>query len=48
MPTVERLRATYWNPDGPIVSGKVLGVGWAPNFGVLARWFGNSEESTVA
>ena len=40
MPTVERIRHTYWNPDGPILSGKVLGVGWAPNFGVLTKRFG--------
>ncbi|HXV72760.1 MAG TPA: hypothetical protein VEB69_15330 [Acidimicrobiia bacterium] len=39
MPTVERVRTTYWNPDGPMVSAKVFGVGWAPNFGFLARWF---------
>jgi hypothetical protein len=39
MPTIERVRDTYWNPEGPIVSGKVFGVGWAPNFGGLARVF---------
>ena len=39
MPTVERVRATYWNPDGPMVSGKVFGVGWAPNFGTLSKLF---------
>jgi hypothetical protein len=37
MPTIERVRDTYWNPDGPILSSKVFGVGWAPNFGVLTR-----------
>lgn len=37
MPSVERLRATYWNPDGPIVSGKFWGVGWSPNFGAIKR-----------
>jgi hypothetical protein len=37
MPTVDRFRETYWNPDGPILSGKVFGVGWAPNFGSLNR-----------
>lgn len=45
MPTVERVRSTYWNPDGPIVSGKVFGVGWAPNFGVLARMFSKEDAS---
>jgi hypothetical protein len=38
MPTLERVKSTYWNPDGPILSGKVFGAGWALNFGVLTRW----------
>lgn len=37
LPTVERIRDTYWNPGGPILSGKAFGVGWAPNFGAFAR-----------
>ena len=37
VPTVERVRNTYWNPGGPILSGKVFGVGWAPNLGALTR-----------
>jgi len=41
MPTVGRVRDTFWNPEGPIVSGKVFGVGWAPNFGALIRMAGN-------
>lgn len=40
MPTVGRVRATYWNPEGPMLSGKVWGVGWAPNFGVVKKLFG--------
>lgn len=40
MPTWDRVRQTYWNPEGPVVSGKVFGVGWAPNFGAVARLFG--------
>jgi hypothetical protein len=39
-PTMGRVRSTYWNPEGPIVSGKVFGVGWAPNLGALARMVG--------
>ena len=39
-PTAERFRHTYWNPDGPAVSGKAWGVGWAPNFGAVKRFFG--------
>jgi hypothetical protein len=37
MPTIGRVRDTYWNPEGPIISGKVFGVGWAPNLGALTR-----------
>ena len=40
-PTIERVRSTYWNPEGPIIAGKVFGVGWAPNFGALAKIVGN-------
>lgn len=41
MPTVGRMRSTYWNPEGPIITGKVFGVGWAPNLGALTRIVGN-------
>jgi hypothetical protein len=41
MPTIGRVKSTYWNPEGPIVSGKVFGVGWAPNLGALTRIAGN-------
>lgn len=37
MPTVDRIRETYWNPDGPFLAGKAFGVGWAPNFGAVKR-----------
>lgn len=36
-PTMERFRATYWNPDGSVVSGKAWGVGWVPNFGAIKQ-----------
>jgi hypothetical protein len=39
-PTVDRFKETYWNPEGPIVSGKAWGVGWAPNFGAVKRLIG--------
>lgn len=49
MPTVERVRSTYWNPEGPIVSGKVFGVGWAPNLGavnkVIAGWRADADSN---
>lgn len=37
MPTMDRFRETYWNPDGPIVSSRVWGVGWALNAGALKK-----------
>jgi hypothetical protein len=36
-PTVEKFRATYWNPEGPMLQSKVFGVGWAPNFGAVKK-----------
>lgn len=47
-PTMGRMRSTYWNPEGPIISGKVFGVGWALNLGALVTMAGKwraSEES---
>lgn len=41
-PSVERFRKTYWNPDGPILSGKAWGVGWAPNFAAVKALFRSS------
>jgi hypothetical protein len=40
MPTIGRVRSTYWNPEGPILPGKVFGVGWAINLGALAKMAG--------
>jgi hypothetical protein len=39
-PTMDRVRATYWNPEGPLVGGRVWGVGWAPNFGAVKKLVG--------
>ncbi len=37
-PTMERIRARLWNPEGPLVNPQVFGVGWTINFGaVFAR-----------
>lgn len=36
-PTMERFRATYWDPDGPVLAPKAWGVGWAPNIGAVTR-----------
>jgi hypothetical protein len=51
MPTVGRFKDTYWNPNGPVVSGKVFGVGWAPNLGALvglAAKLRSQEEPTTS
>jgi hypothetical protein len=33
VPTPERLREAYWNPDEPrVFTDRVLGIGWAVNF----------------
>ena len=39
MPTMERFRNAYWNPDGPLITGRVWGVGWAPNLGAIKKRF---------
>jgi hypothetical protein len=38
VPTLERLREAYWDPDTDrVFSDRVLGVGWAVNIPVAAR-----------
>lgn len=38
IPTWERLRAAYWNPEADyLFTDRVLGVGWAINIPVLVR-----------
>ena len=39
-PTMERFKATYWDPAGPFLAPKAWGVGWAPNFGAVAKLVG--------
>ncbi|MBT8203020.1 MAG: hypothetical protein KJO87_06935 [Acidimicrobiia bacterium] len=34
-PTVERLKATFWNPDGAIIVDRAFGVGWTINAGAV-------------
>jgi hypothetical protein len=36
MPTLEKIKTTFWDPDGAIVVGRVFGVGWTINLGALA------------
>lgn len=34
-PSADRFREAYWNPGGPILSSRPLGVGWTVNFGAV-------------
>jgi len=35
MPTANRIKETFWNPDGPVVVGRPFGVGWTINLGAI-------------
>ena len=35
LPTAERFRETYWDPEGPMITSKLWGVGWALNLGAV-------------
>jgi hypothetical protein len=35
MPTVKKIKGTFWNPDGAIVVNRVFGVGWTINLGAV-------------
>ena len=35
MPTVEKIKSTFWNPDGSIIANRVFGVGWTINLGAV-------------
>lgn len=35
MPTIEKFKATIWNPDGSIIVDHVFGVGWTINLGAV-------------
>lgn len=37
VPTLEKLQATFWDPDGPVIVSTAFGVGWTVNLGRLAR-----------
>ena len=40
LPSIAKLQATFWNPDGPVIVGTAFGVGWTVNVGRLARLAG--------
>lgn len=39
-PTLQRLKETFWNPEGSLIVGQAVGVGWTVNLGRLARLLG--------
>lgn len=44
VPTVSRLRATFWDPGNPsIFVPHAFGVGWSINFGSLVALLGRSK-----
>ena len=44
IPTVSRLRATFWDPGNPkIIVPHAFGVGWSINFGALVAWLERSS-----
>jgi Family of unknown function (DUF5808) len=47
MPTLDRARSRWWNPeDDRVFVPTVFGVGWTINFARLARLLGMSEATT--
>jgi len=49
LPTIERLRESYWNPDSDrIFTPEVLGIGWAINFYALLEKMRLIGESYVS
>ena len=35
MPTFNKIKGTFWNPDGAIVVNRAFGVGWTINLGAI-------------
>lgn len=49
MPTVERIKAAYWNPRSPkMITDRPLGVGWAVNIPTVLRRLGVRTSFTKA
>lgn len=40
MPSAERVRNAWWDPDGPLVRPMAFGVGWTINFARLSEMLG--------
>ena len=37
MLTIDKIKATFWNPDGSIIVNRAFGVGWTINLGALVN-----------
>ena len=35
MPTIDKIKQTFWDPAGKIIVGRPFGVGWTLNLGAL-------------
>jgi len=35
VPTVERIKNSFWDPEGAIIVGRAFGVGWTINLGAV-------------
>ena len=47
LPTIERLRAAYWNPRSPkLFTDRPFGVGWSVNIPTVLRRLGMRREFT--
>lgn len=47
MPTVEKIKGTFWNPDGAIVVNRMFGVGWTINLGAIVAKIRRTRRSSV-
>lgn len=36
MPTFDKVKKTFWNPEGKLIVSRAFGVGWTVNFGAIA------------
>ncbi len=47
VPSFNRIKDVYWNPDGKLFGSKVFGVGWAVNLGKVAGFLSDDAEETA-
>ncbi|MDR0483144.1 MAG: hypothetical protein LBH13_08350 [Cellulomonadaceae bacterium] len=48
VPTVDKIKARLWNPEGPVLGPHIFGIGWTPNFGRLAQEAKHLAEDAAA